>query len=205
MIMMISHMNTYAKIYQIFILNISSIVCHLCLGESILKTETKTYRRITFCYLTLTMQLFDDDAFELWYWRRLLRVPWTAKRSNQSILKEISPKHSLEGLMLKLKLQYFDHLIQRAAVREDPDSGKDWRQEVKGMTEDEMVGWHKRLDGHEFGQAWWVNDRQRSLACWSRRGHKESDMTEPLDWTELMWLFSNLFYLCPCFLACKFR
>ena len=54
------------------------------------------------------------DAFELWYWRRLLRVPWTARRSNQSILKEISPEHSLEGLMLKLKLQYFGHLMQRA-------------------------------------------------------------------------------------------
>jgi len=54
------------------------------------------------------------DAFELWYWRRLLRVPWTAKRSNQSILKEISPECSLEGLMLKLKLQYFGHLMRRA-------------------------------------------------------------------------------------------
>ena len=54
------------------------------------------------------------DAFELWYWRRLLRVPWTARRSNQSILKEISPGYSLEGLMLKLKLQYFGHLMRRA-------------------------------------------------------------------------------------------
>ena len=54
------------------------------------------------------------DAFELWCWRRLLRVPWTARRSNQSILKEISPEYSLEGLMLKLKLQYFGHLMQRA-------------------------------------------------------------------------------------------
>ena len=53
------------------------------------------------------------DAFELWFWRRLLRVPWTARRSNQSILKDISPEYSLEGLMLKLKLQYFGHLIQR--------------------------------------------------------------------------------------------
>ena len=54
------------------------------------------------------------DAFELWCWRRLLRVPWTARRSNQAILKEINPEYSLEGLMLKLKLQYFDHLLQRA-------------------------------------------------------------------------------------------
>ena len=86
------------------------------------------------------------DAFELWCWRRLPRVPWTARRSNQSILKEISPEYSLEGLTLKLTLQYFGHLIRR-----DPDSGKDWRQErEKGMTEDEMVGWHHQLNGHEF-------------------------------------------------------
>ena len=66
------------------------------------------------------------DAFELWSWRRLLRVPWTAKRSNQLILKEISPEYSLEGLMLKLKLQYFDHMIQRTdSFEKYPDAGKD--------------------------------------------------------------------------------
>ena len=75
------------------------------------------------------------DTFELWYWRRLLRVPWTARRSNQSILKEISPGCSLEGLMLKLKLQYFGHLSGK-----DPDAGRDWGQEGKGTTEDEMAG-----------------------------------------------------------------
>ena len=64
-------------------------------------------------------------AFELWCWRRLLRVPWTARRSNQSILKEISPEYSLEGLMLKLKLQYFGHLMQRADAGKDSDAGKD--------------------------------------------------------------------------------
>ena len=91
------------------------------------------------------------DAFELWCWRRLLRVPWTARRSNQSILKEISPKYSLEGLMLNLKLQYFGHLMWRAnSTRKDSDVGKDWRQKEKGMTEEEMVEWHDRLDGHEF-------------------------------------------------------
>ena len=78
------------------------------------------------------------DAFELWYWRRPLRVPWTARRSNQSILKETSSGCSLEGLMLKLKLQYFGHLMRRV----DSDAGKDWGQEEKGMTEDEMAGWH---------------------------------------------------------------
>ena len=76
------------------------------------------------------------DAFGLWCWQRLLRVPWTAGRSNQSILKEISPGHSLDGLMLKLKVQYFDHLMQRVDSLEKTDAGRDWGQEEKGMTED---------------------------------------------------------------------
>ena len=83
------------------------------------------------------------DAFELWCWRRLLRVPWTAKRLNQSILKEIGPEYSLQGLMLKLKLQYFGHLMRRTDWKIE---GRKW----KGMTEDEMVGWHHGLNGHEF-------------------------------------------------------
>ena len=83
------------------------------------------------------------DAFELWCWKRLLRVPWTARRPNKSILKEISPGCSLEGLTLKLKLQYFGHLMQRAdSLEKDPNAGTDWGQEEKGMTEDEMAGWH---------------------------------------------------------------
>ena len=82
------------------------------------------------------------DAFELWCWFRLLRVPWTARRSSQSILKEISPGCSLEGLMLKLKLQYFGHLMRRVDSLEKTDAGRDWGQEEKGMTEDEMAGWH---------------------------------------------------------------
>ena len=90
------------------------------------------------------------DAFELWYWRRLLRVPRTARRSNQSIRKEISPEYSLEGQMLKLKLQYFGHLMKRTTHCKDPDAGKDCRQEEKGTTEDEMLEWHHQLDGHEF-------------------------------------------------------
>ena len=90
------------------------------------------------------------DAFELWCWRRLLRVPWTARRSNQSILKEINPEYSLEGLMLKLKLQYFGHLMRRTDSGKDPHAGRGWGQEGKGMTEDEIVKWHHRLNGHEF-------------------------------------------------------
>ena len=82
------------------------------------------------------------DAFELWCWRRLLRVPWTARRSNQSILKEISPGISLEGMMLKLKLQYFGHLMPRVDSLEKTDARRDWGQEEKGTTEDEMAGWH---------------------------------------------------------------
>ena len=82
------------------------------------------------------------DAFELWYWIRLLRVPWTARRSNQSILKEINPGISLEGMRLKLKLQYFGHLMRRVDSLEKTDAGRDWGQEDKGMTEDEMAGWH---------------------------------------------------------------
>ena len=79
-------------------------------------------------------------AFELWCWRRLLRVPWTARGSNQSILQESSPGISFKGMMLKLKLQYFGHLMRR--VGKDSDAGRDWGQEEKGTTEDEMAGWH---------------------------------------------------------------
>ena len=83
------------------------------------------------------------DAFELCCWRRFLRVPRTARRSNQSILKEINPGVSLEGMMLKLKLQYFGHLMRRRGlIGKDFDAGRDWGQEKKGTTEDEMAGWH---------------------------------------------------------------
>ena len=129
------------------------------------------------------------DAFELWCWRRLLRVPWTARRSNQSILKEISPGCSLEGMMLKLKLQYFGHLMWRVLIGKDSDAGRDWGQEEKGTTEDEMAGWHHRLNGHEFEWTPGVGDGQGGLACCNSWGHKESDMTEWLNWTKLnIWL-----------------
>ena len=78
------------------------------------------------------------DAFELWCWR-----------ANQSILKEISPGISLEGMMLKLKLQFFGHLMRRVDSLEKTDAGRDWGQEEKGMTQDEMAGWHHRLNGRE--------------------------------------------------------
>ena len=106
------------------------------------------------------------DTFKLHCWRRLLRVPWTARRSNQSILKEINPEYSSEGLMLKL--QYFGHLMRRARITgKDPDAGKYWGQEEKGTTEDEMIGWHHRLDEHEFDQAPGYDEGHGSLACCS--------------------------------------
>ena len=103
-----------------------------------------------------------------------------ARRSNQSILKEISPEYALEGLMLKLKLQYFGHLMGRTDSLEKTDAGKDQRQEEKGMTEDEMVGWHHQLDGHEFEKAPGVGDGQGSLVCCSPWGRKDLDTTEQL-------------------------
>ena len=97
---------------------------------------------------------------------KILKVPWTARRLNQSILKEISPEYSLEGLMLKLKHQYFgsSSSVKSWLTGKDPDAGKDWGQD-KGRTEDKMVGWHHRLNGHEFEQT--LSEGQGSLACCS--------------------------------------
>ena len=121
------------------------------------------------------------DAFELWCWRRLLRVPWTARISNQSILKEIGPEYSLEGLMFKLKLQYFGHLMRRAESFEKTLMlGKIEGRKKRGP-EVEMVGWHHRFSGHEFEQAPGVGDGQGDLACCSPWGHKKSDTTERLN------------------------
>ena len=125
------------------------------------------------------------DAFELCCWRRLLRVPWTARRSNLSILKEISLEYPLEVLMLRLKLQYFGHLVRRTDLLEKTlIAGKDWRQEEKGTTEDEMVGWHHRLNWREFEWTPGVGNGQEGLVCCDSWGHKDSDTTERLNWTE---------------------
>ena len=126
---------------------------------------------------------FDD--FELWCWRRLLRVPWTARRSNQSILKKISPGCSLEQLMLKLKLQYFGHLMRRADWFEKTlNAEKDWRQEEKVTTEDEMVGWHHWHSGHGFGWTLGVGDGQGGLVCCGSRGHRFGhDWATEVNWT----------------------
>ena len=128
------------------------------------------------------------DAFELWCWRRFLRVPWTAKRSNQSILKGISPGCSLEGMMLKLKLQYFGHLMQRVdSLEKTLMLGGIGGQEENRTTEDEMAGWHHWLNGREFEWTLGLGDGQGGLACWNSWGCEESDTTEWLNWTEVNW------------------
>ena len=146
------------------------------------------------------------DAFELWCWRRLSRIPWTARRSNQSILKESSPEYSLEGLMLKLKLQYFGKPdAKNWLIGRDPDAGKDWRQEEKGTTEDEMIGWHHWPDGHEFEQALGVGDGQGSLMCYSPWGHKQSNTTKRLNWTKLSSFTVHLKFYKHCELAMRVK
>ena len=132
------------------------------------------------------------DALELWCWRRLLRVPWTAWRSNQSILKEISPGCSLVRQMLKLKLQYFGHLRRRAdSLGKTLMLGK-----IEGRRrwewQDDVVGWYHWLNGHGFGWTLGVGDGQGGLACCSSWVLKESDTTEWLDWTELLLLIFKL-------------
>ena len=123
-----------------------------------------------------------------------LRVPWTAKRSNQSILKEISPRCSMEGMMLKLKLQYFGHLRHKSwLIRKDSDAGRGWGQEEKRTTEDEMAGWPHRFNRGEFEWTPGVGDGQGGLACCNSWGHKELDMTEQLNWTDRESYISILF------------
>ena len=116
------------------------------------------------------------DAFELWCWRRLLRVPWTARRSNQSILKEIDPEYSLEGLVLKLKLQYPGHLMQRAnSLEKTLMLAKTEGRRRKGQRSKKWFGWHHHLNGHESEQTPGEGEGQGNLVCcspWGRRvGH----------------------------------
>ena len=152
------------------------------------------------------------DAFELWCWRRLLRVPWTARRSNQSILKEICPEYSLEGLILKPKLQYFGYLKQRTdSVEKTLRLGKiEGRR--RGWQRMKMAGRHHWLNGHEFEQAPGVGDGQGSLARCSPWSCKQSDTTERLNWltdttlipTSCEWAHVVL-YPCQHFLLAVFK
>ena len=113
------------------------------------------------------------DAFEMSCWRRLLRVPWTTRRSKQSIPRKINPKYSLEGLLLKLKLQYFGHLMWTTdSLEKILMLGKIEGRRGRGQQRDEMVGWHHWLNGQEFEQAPGVGDGQGSLVCYNPWGHK---------------------------------
>ena len=128
------------------------------------------------------------DAFELWCWRRLLWVPWTARRSNQSILKEISQPWVFFGrndAEAETPVLWPPH-AKSWLIGKDSDAGRDWGQEEKGTTEDEMAGWHHWLDGCESQWTPGVGDGQGGLACCDSWGCKESDTTERLNWTELI-------------------
>ena len=130
------------------------------------------------------------DSFELWCWRRL-ESPLDWKEIKPPVLKEISPEYSLEGLMLKLKLQYLDHLMRRTDSLERTLMLENWKREEKGTTEDEMAGWHHRLDEHKFEQTLGVGEGQGSLACCSPWGCEELDTTEWIKGAELNWTGSK--------------
>ena len=135
------------------------------------------------------------DAFELWCWRRLLRVPWTARRSNQSILKAISPGISLEGMMQKLKFQYFGHVMRRVdSLDKTLMLGGIGCRRKRGWQRMrwQMAGWHHLFDWREFECTPGVGDGQGGLACCDSWGHKESDRTERLNWTEGTSLVAHL-------------
>ena len=127
------------------------------------------------------------DASEQWYWRRRLRIPWTARRSNQSILKEISPEYSLEGLTLKLKFQHFGHLMRRTDSLEKTDAGENWWKEEKGMTEDED-GWMASPTQWTWvwvnSRSWWQTGRPGMLQSMVSQRVRHDWATE-LNWTEL--------------------
>ena len=128
------------------------------------------------------------DAFELWCWRRLLRVPWTARRSNQSILKGVHQSWVFIGRTdaeAETPIFWPPH-AKSWLIGKDPDAGRDWGQEEKGMTDD-MAGWHHWLNAHEFGWTLGFGDGQGGLEFFDSWGLKESDTTEQLNWTELNW------------------
>ena len=125
------------------------------------------------------------DAFELWYWRRLLRVPWTARRSNQYILKVDQSWGFFGRNDAKAEtLVLWPPHVKSWLIGKDSDTGRDWRQEEKGMTEDEMPGWHHQLNGRGFGWTLEVCDGQGGLACCNSWTHKELDWATEPNWNE---------------------
>ena len=132
-------------------------------------------------------------ALELWCWRRLLRIPWTARRSNQSILKEIDQSWVFIGrtdVEAETPILWLPD-AKSWLIGKDPDARKDWGQEEKGTTDDEMVGWQHWLNGHDFGWTLGVGDGQRGLACCGSWGHKELDTTEWLNWTDVPFTYTH--------------
>ena len=129
------------------------------------------------------------DAFELWYWRRLLRVPWTARRSNQSISEGDQPWDFFgrNDAKAETPVLWPPHAKKSWLIGEDSDAGRDCGQEEKRTTEDEMAVWHHGLDGREFEWTWRDGDGQGGLVCCDSWGRKESDTTEQLNWSELNW------------------
>ena len=137
------------------------------------------------------------DAFELWCRRRLLRVSWTARRSNQSILKKFLPFFGRNDAKAETPILWPPH-AKTWLIGKDSDVGRDWGQEEKGMREVEMAGWHQWLDGSESEWTLGVSDGQGGLACCNSWGRKESNTTERLNWTEiwqpnlLNWKYSKI-------------
>ena len=128
-------------------------------------------------------------CFELWCWGRLLKVPWTVRRSNQSILKEISPEYSLEGLMNIQSLwswssNTFTTWCKEVTYWKRSFCWERLKAEEKGTAGCEMVGWHHQLNRHEFEQAPGVDDGQGGLACCSPWGHKQLDTSKQLNWND---------------------
>ena len=132
------------------------------------------------------------DVFELWCWRRLYRVPWTARRSNQSILKEISPEYSLEGHAEAETRILWPPDVKNRLTRKDLDAGKDWRLAEKGTREDDMVGWHHQLNGHEFEETPERTGKPGVLQSMGSQRVRHSWVTE-------QQLLVELLLLCFCF------
>ena len=137
-------------------------------------------------WTTKKAECWRINAFELWCWRRLLRVSWTARRSNQSILKEVNPEYSLEGLMFKLKLQYFGHLMQRTdSFEKTLMLGKIEGGRRRGWQRMRWLDGITDLMGMSLSRLWELV--LGGLACYSPWVHKELNTTEQLNWIELIW------------------